>query len=321
MQKLVSTGGIQQVHPARLGPSDQTEPPMTSGRSRESTFSARCGRPPIWATTFCHAAARHARFLVVSVSLPASASPRSRLAATLWDRVPDFQARASFRQAFRELVVAFGPLARRAHLRRSRDHLAQYHRLLDRCAGCPRRPSSDRSRIAASSQLIVSGDLLEELDGISVVFDHWLLERANALCRTRRALLEAELATPVATMPDANERAEIARRLIMFDPTHEGASRILMRALADMGERAQALREYARCREALKVTLDVEPSLETCALRSDPHVQRSRREDEQALRLLPTPRNRSAEGADARAEPQSAAGRRAAVSGDRPARQ
>ena len=37
--------------------------------------------------------------------------PRSRLAATLWDRVPDFQGRASFRQAFRELIVSLGPLA------------------------------------------------------------------------------------------------------------------------------------------------------------------------------------------------------------------
>ena len=37
---------------------------------------------------------------------------RGRLAAMLWDRVSDFQARASFRQAYRELVVAFGPLAR-----------------------------------------------------------------------------------------------------------------------------------------------------------------------------------------------------------------
>ena len=37
--------------------------------------------------------------------------PRGRLAAMLWDRVPDFQGRASFRQAFRELIVAFGPLA------------------------------------------------------------------------------------------------------------------------------------------------------------------------------------------------------------------
>ncbi len=39
-----------------------------------------------------------------------------------------------------------------------------------------------------------------------------------------------------------------------------------MRALANSGERAQALREYERCRETLKRSLDVEPSRETQAL-------------------------------------------------------
>ena len=39
-----------------------------------------------------------------------------------------------------------------------------------------------------------------------------------------------------------------------------------MRALADLGERAQALREYERCRQTLKVGLDVVPSRETQAL-------------------------------------------------------
>ena len=39
-----------------------------------------------------------------------------------------------------------------------------------------------------------------------------------------------------------------------------------MRALADMGERAQALREFERCRAALRASLDVEPSSETRSL-------------------------------------------------------
>src|SRR5262249_26228360 len=56
------------------------------------------------------------------------------------------------------------------------------------------------------------------------------------------------------------------RRLIAFDPTHEGASRALMRALAILGERAQAVQEYERCRNALSKALDVKPSPETRAL-------------------------------------------------------
>jgi DNA-binding SARP family transcriptional activator/Tfp pilus assembly protein PilF len=191
---------------------------------------------------------------------------RSRLAAMLWDRVSDFQARASFRQAYRELVVAFGPLAKELiSADRETIVLNKSACWVDALAIVDPEFSSQnahRSELAA----YCSGELLEELDGISVAFDHWLLGERTRFVERRRALLEAELSHARGANRDANERAEIARRLIMFDPTHEGASRILMRALADLGERAQALREYARCREVLRVTLDVEPSAETHAL-------------------------------------------------------
>lgn len=190
---------------------------------------------------------------------------RSRLAAMLWDRVPEFQARASFRQSFRELIVAFGPLAKEL-ISADRETIAL------KTADCwidalavlapDFAQGAHRSELAAYCQ----GELLEELDGISVAFDHWLLSERTRFVEQRRALLERELSHARGDNAAANERAEIARRLIMFDPTHEGASRVLMRALADMGERAQALHEFARCREALKATLDVEPSLETFAL-------------------------------------------------------
>ncbi len=55
---------------------------------------------------------RKARAVLGSLCLAGGARvPRGRLATMLWDRVSDFQGRASFRQAFRELIVAFGPLA------------------------------------------------------------------------------------------------------------------------------------------------------------------------------------------------------------------
>src|SRR5262249_19655896 len=63
-----------------------------------------------------------------------------------------------------------------------------------------------------------------------------------------------------------SEREEIARRLIHFDPAHEGASRVIMRALTDRNERMQALLEYKRLHDALKRAFDVEPSPETRAL-------------------------------------------------------
>jgi len=190
--------------------------------------------------------------------------PRSRLAAMLWDRVPDFQARASFRQAFRELIVALGPLADEL-ISSDRETVWLDANLCWIDALAVLGPSAEhlhRSDLAT----LCSGELLEGLDNLSISFDQWLIGERSRFTERLRSLLEADLKQAHRTNRDASERADIARRLIRFDPSHEGASRILMRALADMGERAQALREYSRLREVLKRTLDVEPSRETHAL-------------------------------------------------------
>ena len=210
---------------------------------------------------------RKARALLGCLCLaPGQRLSRSRIAAMLWDRVLDFQARASFRQAVRELVVAFGPLAPEL-ITCDREIISLNTGLCWIDASALLAPefsaqNAHRSDLASHC----TGDLLEGLDGFSVAFDQWLLGERTRFTEQRRALLEAELNQANGANKAANERAEIARRLIMFDPTHEGASRILMRALADMGERGQALREYSRCKEALQATLEVEPSAETHAL-------------------------------------------------------
>jgi DNA-binding SARP family transcriptional activator/TolB-like protein len=208
---------------------------------------------------------RKARAILGCLCLAAGARiPRSRLAATLWDRVPDFQGRASFRQAFRELIVSLGPLADEL-ISSDRETVRLNTNLcwIDALAVlAPSPENAHRSDLAT----LCSGELLEGLDNLSVSFDQWLIGERSRFTERLRALLEAELKQAHRSNPDAGERADIARRLIRFDPTHEGACRILMRALADMGERAQALREYARCREVLKGSLDVEPSRETHAL-------------------------------------------------------
>jgi DNA-binding SARP family transcriptional activator/TolB-like protein len=190
--------------------------------------------------------------------------PRGRLAAMLWDRVPDFQARASFRQAFRELTVALGPLADEL-ISSDRETVRLDTNLCWIDALAVLGPSAEhlhRSDLAS----LCSGELLDGLDNLSPSFDQWMIGERSRFTERLRSLLEADLKQAHRTNRDASERADIARRLIRFDPSHEGAARILMRALADMGERAQALREYARLREVLKRTLDVEPSRETHAL-------------------------------------------------------
>ena len=189
---------------------------------------------------------------------------RSSLAALLWDRVPDTQAATSFRQALRELTHAMGPIAQELIVADRRtvslDSALCWVDARDALVSGWPFSSSAGSDLTAHR----AGDLLEGLDGLSVPFDHWLLMERTRFTGRLRERLEAELRATASR--DAEGRAAAARSVIAFDPTHEGAARMLMRALAEMGERAQALHEYERCRDAVRSSLDVEPSSETRAL-------------------------------------------------------
>ena len=224
---------------------------------------------------------RRARAILGSLCL-AGGDPlrRGRLSALLWDRVPEYQARASFRQAFRELVVAFGPLASEL-ISADRETIRLNVDLcwIDALALLAAEPGELKDDELAKR---FDGELFEDLDGINSSFDQWLLGERTRFTEQRRALFEAQLRQANGPNKEVEERASIARRLIEFDPTHEGASRILMRALADKGERAQALREYARCREALRTTLDIDPSPETEALYDAIRPVSAREEGEKA---------------------------------------
>ncbi len=108
--------------------------------------------------------------------------------------------------------------------------------------------------------------LLEDLDGITPSFDQWLnAERTRFQDRVRK-VLEAELERLTEENAKPEVRAAAARRLINFEPTHEGAVRTLMKAFAQMGDRAQAIREFERCRQVLQRMLDLPPSKETVAV-------------------------------------------------------
>jgi DNA-binding SARP family transcriptional activator/tetratricopeptide (TPR) repeat protein len=208
---------------------------------------------------------RKARALLGYLCLhPGELVARSSLAALLWDRVPDAQGATSFRQALRELSQAMGPLAQeliageRSTL--SLDAALCWVDAREALANGWPFSSSTGGDLAAQRP----GELLEGMDGISVSFDHWLITERTRFTGRLRERLEADLKAVAGR--DAEGRAAAARRVIAFDPTHEGAARVLMRALVEMGERAQALHEYERCRDAVRSSLDVEPCSETHAL-------------------------------------------------------
>ena len=195
---------------------------------------------------------------------------RSRLAAMLWDRTPEPQAHSSFRQALHELSLAMGPLGNElisadretVQLNSNFCWIDATAMLAPETTSAGSSPGSSRSELSA----LCTGELLEGLDGITPSFDHWLLRERARFAHQLSDLLEEEVNQPTRSKADLKQQIYNVRRLIAFDPTHEGASRTLMRALAKLGERAQALREYERCRTVLKRALDVEPSSETRAL-------------------------------------------------------
>jgi TolB-like protein/DNA-binding SARP family transcriptional activator len=190
---------------------------------------------------------------------------RGRLVGLLWDRSADAQARMSLRQSLSELnsivnrhvsgLVEIGRDSVRFDVRKCWvDALAILEANADATADTSNlvQPYSER--------------LLEDLDGITPSFDQWLTAERTRFEDRVRKILEAELddLTERNTRPEV--RAAAARRLINFEPTHEGAVRSLMKAFAQMGDRAQAIREFERCRRVLLTVLDLPPSKETIAV-------------------------------------------------------
>jgi TolB-like protein len=175
---------------------------------------------------------------------------RSRLAGLLWDRSGDAQARMSLRHALSELnTIVNGRVSGLIQIDRESVRLDARACWIDAFA------VPDHSE-----------RLLEDFDGISPAFDDWLTSERVRFEDRLRTTLENEVNRLIEENAAPELRAAAARKLINFEPTHEGAVRSLITAFVQMGDRAQAIREYERCRISLHTMLDLTPSKETVAL-------------------------------------------------------
>ena len=190
---------------------------------------------------------------------------RGRLVGLLWDRSADAQARMSLRHSLSELngivnrhvpgLIEIGRDSVRIDVRKCWvDALA----ILEASADA----TADTSNLVQP----YSERLLEDLDGITPSFDQWLTAERTRFEDRVRKILEAELDRLTEQNARPEVRAAAARRLINFEPTHEGAVRSLMKAFAQMGDRAQAIREFERSRQVLLSVFDLPPSKETVAV-------------------------------------------------------
>jgi TolB-like protein/DNA-binding SARP family transcriptional activator len=175
---------------------------------------------------------------------------RNRLAALFWDELSDVQARMNLRHSL-------------AELNRLLNHQMPGLVEIDRTAV---RLNTDLCWIDAFAPATHFERLLDDLDGLSSAVDHWLAAERERFEHRERASLERDLQQLVEENAAPELQAAAARKLINFDPTHEGAVRRLMTALAKMGDRVQAIREYERCLQALRSKADLAPSKETVAV-------------------------------------------------------
>ncbi len=209
---------------------------------------------------------RKARALLAYLALEGGRpQPRDRLAALLWEDSSEEQARASLRQALASIrrvanasgwlladgeTVAIDPAA----------ILVDAHRF--------RALAEGEAGAEAEAATLFRGDLLDGLVLAESGFAAWLAaERA----RLRDVALRVMEAAAAAALAERRIDAALAfgGRLLALDPLHEPGTRLVMRAYAQGGRPAEALRQYRALQATLRRELGVAPEAETVRLRDE----------------------------------------------------
>jgi len=210
---------------------------------------------------------RKDRLLLAYLALTAGRpQARDRLAGLLWGDRAEAQARDSLKQALAGLRQAF----RQAGLdpaRADRESVTfeaggievdaiEFARLATEAGACNR------------AATLYRGDLLDGIDGVTAEFEEWLRPERERLAGLAVRVLE-HLALAGAPDAAAEETIRLGRCLLARDRLREPVYRALMHVQARQGERTEALKLYAACRDALKQDLGVAPDAKTEELYRD----------------------------------------------------
>jgi DNA-binding SARP family transcriptional activator len=198
-------------------------------------------------------------FLAMNMDNPPS---RDRVMTVLWgDRFTD-QARQSLRQGLSKLRQAIDPDGLGA-IRADQDRLAidpavvrvdlaDFLGLIGKNT-----PQADEEAIGIFKSTVLEGLYLKE-----AAFEEWLGAERTRINDTAYPLFERLAAQKLKDADQATSQA-IATELIGIDPLRERSHRLLMRILAQSGQRAAAIQQYNTCADLLKRELDIEPDPET----------------------------------------------------------
>jgi TolB-like protein/cytochrome c-type biogenesis protein CcmH/NrfG len=196
-------------------------------------------------------------FLALSGGRPQG---RDRLAGLLWGDRGEIQARDSLRQSLASLRQAFRNLGLDP-LRTDRESVTFEPSGIEIDA-------LEFSRLAQAAPdeaiRLYRGELLEDMDGITAEFEEWLgPERQHFIDRAARLV---EAASACAGGAAAEAAITLGRHLLAKDRLREPVYLSLMQIHAQVGDRTEALKLYAACRDALRQDLGVAPDPKTEAL-------------------------------------------------------
>jgi DNA-binding SARP family transcriptional activator len=206
---------------------------------------------------------------------------REALAEVLWPETPTAQAKKYFRQTLWQLQTALDEgsnTARTEHaavllvdlewlrINPAADlwlDIAQLESVIDQCQGIAGHDLTESQAEAVREGVqVYIGDLLEAWP------QEWCLYERERLAVNYLQLLEKLMGFCEARQR-YDEAIEYGGRILRTDRARERTHRRLMRLHYLAGDRAEALRQFARCRDALRDELDVEPSARTKALRDE----------------------------------------------------
>jgi DNA-binding SARP family transcriptional activator len=186
---------------------------------------------------------------------PGRTQSRERIARLLWEDRPEPYARASLRQVLLSIrrLIPGTPLISEPR---------------PDCVALDSRVVTDVERMeSALAEAEVSGlveavrlfrgDFLEGVSVRSEAFENWVMCERHRLRSVAMKAMHALLEAKQSARPD--EQIEIALRALALDPAQESAHRTLIRLYAASGRRAEALRQYFRCRDALWREFSVRP--------------------------------------------------------------
>ena len=192
--------------------------------------------------------------------------PRDHLATLLWGDHSTEQARQSLRQSLLALRGALGPDADRVLLAdTSTVALAGTDAIALDAHEFETLSRSDDLADLARAETLYRDDLLSGLHIPVEPFERWLTIERQRLAGMRLTLME-KLAVAQARAGQIDNAITSARHLVTLDPFREEAHRLVMRLLADAGNRGAALVHYDQCTRVLREELGIEPDAETTRL-------------------------------------------------------